>query len=355
MVPIPDWIRLPLIQAQLSPDILDVLVLGRVSLSTTVDHKDKPSAQLVSRPIRQVVYALLLGTRCPRGVEERDRVGLELRFTSVQPTFRGVKPQLNLSSLHKAESSQRLQVLLETLGVPQDCLRRLPSDLHLQVAATCYWVKKATPRPDLRVLKALLLWWSNEDPRQRTAAQYQHYNHKLDMDVSHSLNQWQTCLKDSILLNQLLGRPLPEPHISRLYNGIMIHHIIWRMKCGLKLKKLDPPSARRYRSLLATTRRYSIPEPATASDTQQKTPASPRQQKQQQPLTDLTTSLRQLFLLYDDDDEEVETEAHSGIRGEQDALLDDLLSVRTRHKTKARNKHCNSTELLHKQQRKSIM
>uniref|UniRef100_A0A673A9U7 XPG N-terminal domain-containing protein n=1 Tax=Sphaeramia orbicularis TaxID=375764 RepID=A0A673A9U7_9TELE len=336
----------------LSPNILDVLVLGRMSLSTTVDHKDKPSAVLVSRPIRQVMYALLLGIRCPRGVEERDRVGLELKVTSVQPAFRGVKPQLNLNSLHKAESSQCLQVLLETLGVPQDCLGRLPSDLRLQVAATCYWLKKATPPPDLRVLKALLLWWSNEDStRQRIESEKhnQHYNHKLDMDVSHSLNQWQACLKDSLRLNQLLGRPLPEPQTSRLYEGTIVHHIIWRMKSGLKLKKLDPPSVRRYRSLLAATRRFSIPEPATPSDTQQKATASPQQQKQQQPLTDLTTSLKQLFLLYDDDDEEVETEAHSGIRGERDALLDDLVSVRTRYKTKERNKHCNSTELVHKQ------
>uniref|UniRef100_A0A673AAQ2 Uncharacterized protein n=1 Tax=Sphaeramia orbicularis TaxID=375764 RepID=A0A673AAQ2_9TELE len=318
--------------AKLSPNILDVLVLGRMSLSTTVDHKDKPSAVLVSRPIRQVMYALLLGIRCPRGVEERDRVGLELKVTSVQPAFRGC-----------------LQVLLETLGVPQDCLGRLPSDLRLQVAATCYWLKKATPPPDLRVLKALLLCTELSLVCFVAAAQNQHYNHKLDMDVSHSLNQWQACLKDSLRLNQLLGRPLPEPQTSRLYEGTIVHHIIWRMKSGLKLKKLDPPSVRRYRSLLAATRRFSIPEPATPSDTQQKATASPQQQKQQQPLTDLTTSLKQLFLLYDDDDEEVETEAHSGIRGERDALLDDLVSVRTRYKTKERNKHCNSTELVHKQ------
>lgn len=38
---------------------------------------------------------------------------------------------------------------------------------------------------------------------------------KLDLDVTHSINQWQLCLKDSIHLNQLLGRPLPEPQVAR--------------------------------------------------------------------------------------------------------------------------------------------
>lgn len=45
--------------------------------------------------------------------------------------------------------------------------------------------------------------------------QKNHYKSELDMDVAHSFNQWQLCLKDSIHLNQLLGYPLPEPQIAR--------------------------------------------------------------------------------------------------------------------------------------------
>lgn len=122
----------------------------------------------------------------------------------------------------------------------------------------------------------------------------------------------------------------------RLYEGTVIHHIVWRMKSALKLKKLDPPSLKRYRSLLAATRRFAIPEPAIASDTQQNATASSK--KKHQPLTDLTASLKQLFLLYDDDDEEVETEAQSGLRADRDVLLSDLMLVRTKSWLKKKNK-----------------
>lgn len=93
--------RLPLTQARLTPDILDVLQLHRMSLGFPVDHADMPSAYLTSRPLRQVMYGLLLGRG--KSVHERDRYGLELKFILVQPTFTGVTKQLALNSLDKVK------------------------------------------------------------------------------------------------------------------------------------------------------------------------------------------------------------------------------------------------------------
>uniref|UniRef100_A0A8C6U9K0 Asteroid domain-containing protein n=1 Tax=Neogobius melanostomus TaxID=47308 RepID=A0A8C6U9K0_9GOBI len=213
---VPDWMRRPVIEAQFSSDFLDVLTNQRVGLSVVVDHKDKPSANQVSLPLRRVLYGLLLGTG--RTVEERDRDGLEVIFPQVQ-TDSSVSPQLSLQSLPQVSLfflqtavEQRRQVLLNALGVSQ--LSSLPShlsDLVLPLAATCFWLKEATPPPDPSLLKALLIGWCRGD----TLPEETGLGQDLDKDWCHWLNQWQSCLRDSFLLNQLLGAPLPEPPMAR--------------------------------------------------------------------------------------------------------------------------------------------
>lgn len=102
-VPVPDWILLPLTRAQLDPDVLDVLQMQRTTQHTCVDHKDTPSANLASRPLRQVMYALLLGGATALQVQEWDREELQVKFTQVQPAFGGVARRLALSSLNKVK------------------------------------------------------------------------------------------------------------------------------------------------------------------------------------------------------------------------------------------------------------
>jgi len=94
---VPDWTWLPLTQARLNPGILDLLLLQRMQLTFPVGPAHLPSAHLVSRPLRQVMYGLLLGGG--RQVVERDRHGLQLAFIPVQPTFTGGSGQLLLPSL----------------------------------------------------------------------------------------------------------------------------------------------------------------------------------------------------------------------------------------------------------------
>ncbi|XP_030013698.1 protein asteroid homolog 1-like isoform X1 [Sphaeramia orbicularis] len=350
VVPVPDWTWLPLTQARLNPNFLDVLVFGRISLSTPVEQQDIPSAHLVSRPIRQVAYALLLGSWSLQEVKECDRVGLNLSFTSIQPAFRGVTHQLNLSSLHKAEFSQRLQVLLETLGVPLDTLERLPSDLHLQVAATCYWLKKATPPPDLRLLKALLRWWSNEDSTRQRTAENQQCQHELDLDVTHSFNQWQACLKDSLELNQLLGWPLPEPRISRVYEGTVAHHLVHMMRSGninIFLKH-SCFSVKLYQSLLDVTCRFHTQEVEVPLNTELAATACSLHQG-----SNLLTRVHMLSLQYEDD--QTETEERSSIRAETETILYDSVMVKTRHKTKDRISQYKKPQLVCKRERRAWM
>lgn len=100
---VPDWTRLPLTQARLTSDILDVLLLQRYNLSVPVDHGDMPSINLTSRPLRQVMYGLLLGKRRHMEVNERDRDGLQLKVIPVKPAVRGVARQLTPDSLDQVK------------------------------------------------------------------------------------------------------------------------------------------------------------------------------------------------------------------------------------------------------------
>ncbi|XP_031697429.1 protein asteroid homolog 1-like [Anarrhichthys ocellatus] len=133
-----------------------------MSLGTFVDDSESLSANWTSRMLRRVMYGLLLGDGGE--VTERDRDGLELVITTVRPTFTETSRDLVLSSLDQVEPSQRLQVLLEALQVSEDSLSRVPPQLRLPVAATCYWLQKAQPPPAEELLNALLLGLSTGDP-----------------------------------------------------------------------------------------------------------------------------------------------------------------------------------------------
>uniref|UniRef100_A0A667ZYQ6 Uncharacterized protein n=1 Tax=Myripristis murdjan TaxID=586833 RepID=A0A667ZYQ6_9TELE len=193
----PDWFRLPFTEGRLDKVILNVLRLRRVRLPVMVEHKDLPSIHLSSRPIRQVMYGLLLGEE---EVEEYDREGLLPAIIMVR----------------SAELSQRVRVLMEALGVEPSCFQGVEPHLRLLVAVTCYWTQNARPTPHL--LQALLLGLvtTHTSTVQHVdellsdvcvvALQVENTDAtpSLDQDVAHAFNQWQSCVMFSMQLNQLL-------------------------------------------------------------------------------------------------------------------------------------------------------
>uniref|UniRef100_A0A3P8TVG9 Asteroid homolog 1 n=1 Tax=Amphiprion percula TaxID=161767 RepID=A0A3P8TVG9_AMPPE len=327
---VPDRIRLQLMQARLTPDVLDVLLLKRMSLSITVGHKNQPSVNLTSRPLRQVMYGLLLGEQRPVPVEERDREELKLTFILVKPIFSRVAQELKLSSLHEAKLSERLQVLLEALGVTEATLNDLPPQLRLPVAVTCYWLRRAQPPPDLKLAKALLLGMSNEDAlRARADLQAEHPNGKPNLDVAHAFSQWQVCLKDSIQLNQLLGFPLPEPDVARLYQGTLVHQLVPRLTTGGRVKAFlgsGQSSVKQYHAMLSIIQQFHAREESTPSETRQRAAA------RRHPLNDLTAN----------------EEDSSAVRVHEELV--NQVSVRTRYRTKERRNRSNNPELVRKEE-----
>uniref|UniRef100_A0A669E6L0 XPG N-terminal domain-containing protein n=1 Tax=Oreochromis niloticus TaxID=8128 RepID=A0A669E6L0_ORENI len=342
-------VELRVMQAWLPGDTLDVLLLHRLSLSTPVDHKDLPSVNLTSRPLRQVMYGLVLGKETSYKVEERDREGLQLKFIRIKPTFTNLNVCHNVVSTLRpavswpqAELSERLQVLLEALGVNEERLNALPPQLRLPVAVTCYWWNRARPRPDLKLLKSLLLGMNLRDTPQLSAAVQARCHQKPDVGVAHAFSQWQVCMKDSMHLNQLLGLPLPEPDVARFYQGTLVHQLVHMRRTGSRLKhvlKTDQASVQQYCDMLSAVRRL---RPRQASE------FSESEQAERRALND-QTNLQPFQLDYD---EETETEVCSLARAQEELRLDDRLLLKTRYKTKERRNRCNKVELSRKEERR---
>lgn len=340
---VPNWMLLPLTQARLSGHVLDALRLHRMGLGSAVESEDLPSANRTSTPIRQVMYGLLLGRRKSVLVEEIDRDGLELTSIPVEPVFTRTSEKLRLCSLQEVALSDRLKVLLEALGVTEECLKPLPPQLQLPAAVTCYWLQNAQPPEDL--LRALLLGMSSGNaPTSGTGKQSLTKpaggsKLKVDLHVAHAFNQWQACLKDSIRLNQLLVLPLPEPDVSRLYEGTLVHQLVHTMRSGGKLKiflKSHRSSVELYQSMLSTVLRVW-----TRPENRQKAPT--RQQQNHKELKDLSSDMQQLFL----QDQETETDVQPAMEE-----LEEKLVVRTRYRTKERSNKSKNPELARKEERR---
>ncbi|XP_030214613.1 protein asteroid homolog 1-like [Gadus morhua] len=333
---VPDWVRTPLARGELGADILDLLVHKRKILPTQVERHAPQSSNLASRPIRRVLYGLLLGQGGGE-VEEVDRVGLELISVKVQPLVQGAARTLRLDSLPQADRAVRLQVCLETLGVEEEMLEGVPAQLRLPVAVTCYWLRRASPEPTL--LKALLMVMVQGELNRRTggATGWQgdtnHISEPPYFVVAHSFNQWQASLKDASQLNLLLCKPLPKPHFSWLYQGRLVHR---RQK---ELQEREPEDIvqddqfrRLYRRLLGAV---TQPDPGANRRT-----GGPEAQ--------LRASMENLHLNSLDGEEEEELGGAEGLDQGSDRPR---VTVRTRYRTKDRKDRSRNPELGRKQER----
>ncbi|KAG1936622.1 protein asteroid [Pimephales promelas] len=263
---LPKWTLRPLLEGRMSSSVFDVLVNQRVSLTPQVENFQLPSSSEISRPIRQVIYGLLLlggqqtankqaladkavpGTsKCY--VEEYSREQLTVSSQNVEAIQTKVMEGLQLETLYKEPHEVRLQVFLDTLGVSSAMMKGIPHALQLQMFVTRYWLVNTQPQPCQVHLWGLLLGMVNgtlsRTPKTDSdmllrlkILQTGRGKIYLEDEAAHLYSQWQSCLKWSLNLNRLLSDPLFEPECARLYRGTLVHQAVEELRRGIALESL---------------------------------------------------------------------------------------------------------------------
>ncbi|XP_055485458.1 protein asteroid homolog 1 isoform X2 [Psammomys obesus] len=287
---LPEWVLAALARGQLAPFISDASVLRRTFLQTQVENMQRPNAHRVSQPIRQVIYGLLLSASShPEDTSQNTLPSQLLAFNEVERINTNIKLSVvyakqllkddsDLSKLIELPLARRQMLLLEALKVTQAALEPIPTLLKLPVAVTCYWLQSTEAKAKLHHLQALLLGMlrapllaivnshGKEDPRVHGAKMlYEELQQvkvpmrpgtRLDLDTAHVFCQWQSCLQMGLYLNQLLSAPLPEPDLTRLYNGSLVHGLCQRLPASTSadsLLSMCPEAKQLYECLFSTT------------------------------------------------------------------------------------------------------
>nr|XP_048272879.1 protein asteroid homolog 1 isoform X2 [Myodes glareolus] len=294
---LPEWVLAALAKGQLPPFISDALVLQRTFLHTQVENMQQPNAHRISQPIRQIIYGLLLNTSShPEGISQNTAPSQPPAFNEVERINKNIKTSVvyakqllknhsDLSKLTELPLAKRRMLLLEALKVKQVVLEAIPTLLKLPIAVTCYWLQSTEAKAKLHHLQALLLGMlmeplhaiincpGEEDPRaagakvlyealQRVKAPMQP-GARLDLDTAHVFCQWQCCLQMGLYLNQLLSTPLPEPDLTQLYNGSLVHGLCQQLLASTSAESLlsmCPEAKQLYEHLFNATRSYAPAE-----------------------------------------------------------------------------------------------
>ncbi|KAG7501433.1 hypothetical protein JOB18_049599 [Solea senegalensis] len=195
------------------------------------------------------------GSTDPISVEEYDR--LELNIKKNQVEAHPPRTPICLDTLGQAPVAVRRNILLDVLEVRETSLSAVPLHLRLAVAVTSFWLRAAIPTPSQHHLQALVLGLVYGENNQPAATHYQYavsqinwaaersvwsrlYQQRarpgerrgLDIGVAHSFSQWQACLWSALCFNQLLLLPLPEPQLSWLFSGTLVHGLLRYLKGG---------------------------------------------------------------------------------------------------------------------------
>ncbi|XP_023673438.2 single-strand DNA endonuclease ASTE1 [Paramormyrops kingsleyae] len=181
-------------------------------------------------------------------VEEYDRQNLDLRRSAVPSTVSQLVRANPLEKMNEGPLERSQHLLLNILQVPVSVVEFAPPALALPACVTVYWLRSCGPRITQQHLQALVLGMvygevcklrvSQRGPalscvRLQRIREARGDRTKLDLDSAHVFSQWQSCLWVSLLLNRLLGSPLPEPDCARLYSGTLVHRLVRELRGGV--------------------------------------------------------------------------------------------------------------------------
>ncbi|XP_011409177.1 PREDICTED: protein asteroid homolog 1-like [Amphimedon queenslandica] len=212
---IPPWIVQQYKDYMFSPSLLELFIKGVNFLRVVPDDCttwSKPASMIISRPIRLVIYALLIeGSH----VTEIIRQGSKLIEDQIH--LSGHSDPMEIEEMKLEPKEKRRNRIYEILMCSSHALSLLEEEWHLPVASVIFWAKSAAiPRGDI-YLSAIVL--SFAECFYKSAAPC---TPAFSLEALHLYAQWQCVYHDAILLNQVLALPLPYLSPADLFDGKLV-------------------------------------------------------------------------------------------------------------------------------------
>ena len=283
LIPIPHWCLASHRHGYIPNLILNVMCSQRVFTPTQVENHRMPSANEPAKPLRQILYGILSHQHCKRSeghpvrskgqkvdpsvtrkggvkkltVLEYDRRSWHVKCNEVAPSYDvpNFGPVIPVEDMSKVNQSTRCRLMQSALGVDAAECSALPPCFRFAILVVIYWISHADPKANTKHLRALLLCWvyllakqskpgekrvdtsgdivhASPYPQQEVKILLHNFHvnvdpkmkvYPLNMEVAHGFAQMQSCLIAAMHLNAVLDRPYPEPDITSIYSGRLVH------------------------------------------------------------------------------------------------------------------------------------
>lgn len=281
---LPDWFVERLRLGEIHPTLENAVVLHKVILPCQIEILPKPSTYQCSRPIRETTYGILFqldkwrsdAVRPSNSVAEYDRESKNTKkiLVAAVEIIDNYGSLPSLTSVPDMSAEERQLLLLCALGVPKEnaMLHKdsgFHSDTVLLIGLFSYWVNHAAPKVTMAHLDSIImsvlvlhmkeLQWikqknldglefsepglssqivqafyeSSEKQIKSLEKKIEKYFMKpkhcaqrpTDYLIVHGFSQFQTCLRDTINLNQLLLSPFTHLNPSFMLNCTLTYNL----------------------------------------------------------------------------------------------------------------------------------
>ena len=208
----PSWMIEQYRDFKLSKNFFEVLLKGVYFQRIIPDDYRQQSPKIFSRPIREEMYGIM---KVRENVQEVVREGDQL----VVRTVNSKSSDLSIYKMDKESEDTKIRKLCDVSMCNSATLSSLDLQWYVAIASVCYWAKTARISKNDLKLKALLLCFA-ECFLQNTTS----FDPTFDVQNLHYLTQWQCTYHDCIMLNQILGLPLPYLSPAYLFDGKRVSH-----------------------------------------------------------------------------------------------------------------------------------
>lgn len=275
--PLPVWFRCSFWKGEIAQFCQNVVMLQRVILNCQVEDMKASSATNCCQNIRNVIYGILTSrneqgkeanssvpdTLMPDYVTEYTREIKNIRKFKVEPTFKlptfGVIPCL--ADIPAMGKNERLSLLFAALDLSSSRILEFPQELQITMAVLIYWIRESDPGVSVNQVRALITCiiametsrcqeqTTLKNPGSETSelekvinksspgqvekflqnlrkyfSKVEHSKkHKVDVRIIHGFSQFQACYLYTMILNQILQKPLLSPNPASIFNGTFLY------------------------------------------------------------------------------------------------------------------------------------